>query len=224
LLLESTAIGDPSVRDRVIRAVLSRYLEEDTHFHPSQNSRSFVPRFLLNDIVRYWRTIAVDYANKTHEHDNTKWALRNVKLRMSRKLIFVAGLLMCFLCHLEQQKLPVQTSIFGDDDASNIRFIEFLADMVNQKPLDLLAGVLLQKNISEPTVELIFGSYNRFIAVLNDSNQRRHLQSLTYQDAKGDELFAELRTTSHAFQEGLRALFFEENTELARLTQIYAIF
>jgi hypothetical protein len=61
LLLESKAIGDRTVCDRVIRALLSRYLEEDTHFHPASGSRSFVPRFLLTDVVRYWRTIAVDY-------------------------------------------------------------------------------------------------------------------------------------------------------------------
>jgi predicted nucleotidyltransferase len=32
MLLESTALGDGSVRDRVVRAILSRYLEEDTTF------------------------------------------------------------------------------------------------------------------------------------------------------------------------------------------------
>ena len=102
-----------------------------------------MPRFLLNDVVRYWRTIAVDYANKTVDPDETGWALRNIKLRMSRKLIFVAGLLLCFVCHLRQEKITPDQDLFGSDE-SNVRFINFLAEQIGKTPLDLLAGVLLK--------------------------------------------------------------------------------
>jgi predicted nucleotidyltransferase len=224
LLLESCAIGDGSVRDRVIRAVLARYLEEDTHFHPANGSRSFVPRFLLNDVVRYWRTIAVDYASKTREHDRTQWALRNIKLRFSRKLIFVAGLLMCFLCEIEQKQMPAEKDIFGGGDESSVRFINFLAAVIDQTPLDLLAGVMLQRKVSKETSEMIFNSYNQFLAVLNEPEKRNRLDSLTYEAARKDRLFNELRIISKAFQEGLRRLFFEEDKKLTRLAQIYAVF
>lgn len=224
MLLESCSIGDGTVRDRVIRAVLARYLEEDTHFHPSHGSRSFVPRFLLNDIVRYWRTIAVDYANKTLEHDGRRWALRNIKLRMSRKLIFVSGLLMCFLCQLEHEAMPPQKDIFGDEDGSNLRFINFLSATVDSTPLDILSNVLLRWSVSTETVEMLLDSYDAFLAALNDAGQREHLEKLTCNSAKNDELFNNLRLVSKTFQEGLRRLFFEENDELKRLAQVYAIF
>ena len=39
------------------------------------------PRFLLNDVIRYWRTICVDYVGKERGGAGEKWALRNLKLR-----------------------------------------------------------------------------------------------------------------------------------------------
>jgi hypothetical protein len=56
LLLESVAVTNEDVRSRVIDELLARYLEH------AKNNRP--PRFLLNDVVRYWRTICVDFAGK----------------------------------------------------------------------------------------------------------------------------------------------------------------
>src|SRR5215813_2951501 len=97
LLLESRAIGkNTQAYERVLRAVINRYLEEDNHplSHDGQSYR--VPRFLLNDIVRFWRTMAVDFASKQRDRAGAGWGLRNAKLRMSRKLIFASGMLVCF--------------------------------------------------------------------------------------------------------------------------------
>src|SRR4029077_15479746 len=103
LLLESTPIGSADAYQRVVRAVLGRYLDNDISFLTRSRSgkRYKVPRFLLNDIVRYWRTVCVDYATKFRERQGAEWALRNAKLRMSRKLIFASGLVMCFSCYLK---------------------------------------------------------------------------------------------------------------------------
>ena len=224
LLLESAAIGDKIVRDRVIRALLERYLEEDTHFHASEGSRSFVPRFLLNDVVRYWRTIAVDYASKTQEHHRADWALRNIKLRFSRKLIFVSGLLMCFLCDLEHEAISSKPGLVDTTEAANIKFIAFLADLSEQTPLDVLASVVFQRKVSKKATEYLFDSYNQFLATLDNPESRARLKALTYEAAREDELFNNLRKASRSYQEGLRLLFFETDDELRRLAQIYAIF
>lgn len=68
LLLESSAIGrEVQAYERVITAVINRYLEEDNHLLTQNGTRYRVPRFFLNDIVRFWRTMAVDFASKQRD-------------------------------------------------------------------------------------------------------------------------------------------------------------
>jgi len=102
LLLESLPIGTRSAYDRVVRAVVDRYLEEEAQLLVEGGKEFKVPRFLLNDIVRFWRTMAVDFASKQRDRGGEGWGLRNAKLRMSRKLIFASGLLVCFACNLDE--------------------------------------------------------------------------------------------------------------------------
>jgi hypothetical protein len=80
LLLESRwALGEEVFR-KVKREVLGDYLRDlDKDYHP--------PRFLLNDIFRYWRTIAVDFERKHRDRDGEEWGLRNAKLRTSRPML-----------------------------------------------------------------------------------------------------------------------------------------
>jgi|SRR5579862_845503 len=59
LLLESRPVGNREASDRVRRQILKRYLHDDRGLTRSTSARC-VPRFLLNDLTRYWRTITVD--------------------------------------------------------------------------------------------------------------------------------------------------------------------
>ncbi len=66
MLLDSRSIhgvGDAAY-GRVVRGILNRYIEQEVSHLNRQKTAYKVPRFLLNDVVRFWRTMAVDFASK----------------------------------------------------------------------------------------------------------------------------------------------------------------
>lgn len=216
MLLESVPLSNPLIHERVLRAILKRYVIGD----PSSTHRDKfrVPLFLLNDVVRYWRTIAVDYAAKKWQRSNKGWGLRNIKLRMSRKLLFAKGMLTCFLCDGSfsgQPKGPSQEIIQAE--LLNICF-----NLGRCSAIDLLATALLEYAKPE-TGRRIFNAYNRFVAMLNNVEQRKRLDEIEFDEAN-DSLFGEQRENSREFQKGLEEFFFDSEPTLTKYTKRYGVF
>ncbi|WP_367133254.1 hypothetical protein [Saccharothrix sp. HUAS TT1] len=90
LLEESVSLFQPERHRQLLDSMIDRYL-----FGRVRGKES-VPRFLLNDIVRYWRTIAVDYQAKSF--GSTLYSLRYLKLLISRKITFAASLVPLLEC------------------------------------------------------------------------------------------------------------------------------
>jgi Putative nucleotidyltransferase DUF294 len=175
LLLESRGmVDDDRVRDRVLRNILKRYLQEDLGYHELNDWKIRVPRFLLNDIVRFWRTMAVDYAAKRRDRAGAGWAIRNFKLRLSRKLIFTAGLAMCMCCELCPP--GTLTGMKFTEPADFYAELEnYLVGFSNKTPLEVVAAFALQFNALEAGAA-IFAAYDQFLAILSDANKREHLE------------------------------------------------
>jgi hypothetical protein len=220
LLLESRAIGNPDAYDRVIKNILGRYLDDDISFLSRSGREYKVPRFLLNDIVRYWRTMCVDYATKHRERQGEKWAVRNAKLRLSRKLIFASGILLCFNCYLKPP--PEYTQLFDVPDHLE-PLLQHLRSYVRLTPLEILAEALTSFGEIATAVQ-VFDSYDRFLKLMNDGEKRKHLAQLKAKDAATDTVFEEVREISRSFQEALIRFFLDENEKLAQLTRKYGIF
>lgn len=222
LLLESRALNNEIVHDRVIKGVLARYIDADASISWRERPNKIVPRFLLNDIVRFWRTMAVDYAAKRWEQANKKWALRNAKLRMSRKLLFVAGLLKCF--SFELQPPEDRGAILSlDPEALSRKLVGFFRGQMHLTPVDTLAQALLGAE-SRGDLLHILDAYDRFLAMLSDEDARKRLERLRFDDAGHDSLFVEIRDLSHTFQEGLTDLFFDSDDKLRSLVIKYGVF
>lgn len=59
-LLESAPVTGAEAYRAVREEILDRYVDDSVKAYRP-------PRFLLNDVVRYWRTLCVDFAGKEHE-------------------------------------------------------------------------------------------------------------------------------------------------------------
>lgn len=217
LLLESAALGDPQAYDRVIRNILRRYVVED--LGGAAESAFKVPRFLLNDIVRYWRTVAVDFAYKRRLRAGSGWALRTAKLRMSRKLTFVAGLLSCYSCETD-----FADAEGGAGPTGILRVVDHLARLVGKSPLDIVAAVILREPVLHDVARRMFRAYDEFLSMLDDADVRLHLKHLSADDADTDATYARTRVLGKQFQEALTHVFLDADTPIARLTRHYGLF
>lgn len=221
LLLESVAIGKSESHERVRRLILKQYLNNDYGLRFS-NLPFKVPRVFLNDIVRYWRTVTVDFLEKQRMQAGKGWGLRNAKLRMSRKLIFATGLLSCFSCDMLASRAARQQLV--GPEHSTIGMEEHLRSFMSQTPLEILATILSELRIRRKTATTLLSAYNEFLELLSDTRKRNHLKQLMPDNVRGDRVFGEVRKFSHQFQEGLTALFFQDNERLRELTTFYGVF
>jgi predicted nucleotidyltransferase len=227
LLVESQVIGRRDAHERTLHNILHRYLYEDRGlWYGSGEFR--VPRFLLNDIVRYWRTMAVDFAYKQRTRGNEGFALRNIKLRISRKLIFISGMLACFSCHLALT--PEENELFYGSKAVQ-PVVDHLQKTLALPPLQLIAKMLLKYEQLWPSALVLFSSYDTFIGILADESalsngktRRRHLDELPFEELEDDTVFREARELSHRFRDAVHDIFLKSNTELSRLTIEYGVF
>jgi predicted nucleotidyltransferase len=227
LLLESAVLGRSDAYKRVVSNILHRYLKEDRGLWYGSGEFK-VPRFLLNDISRYWRTMAVDFAYKQRARGNAGFAMRNIKLRLSRKLIFISGLLTCFSCHLEltedQKKLVYSTRAVQP-------LVEHLYRRLAFTPLESLANTLLEfKELDGHTAKL-FQAYDEFIGILADDSlldngktSRDHLEQLPVDQLDSDPVFQRARKISHQFRNAVHEIFLRSNTKLSRMTIEYGVF
>lgn len=223
LLLESTPIGRPDdAYDRVVGNVLARYIEEDL-IGPG-DSPYRVPRFLLNDVVRYWRTMAVDFAHKRRARAAKGWALRTAKLRMSRKLMYAAGLVSCYSCDYgfaaERRRYQPRRR-----ERATQHILDHLSGLVRKTPLDIVAGAVLCYfgEISGAAGKL-FGAYEEFLGLLNDRDRRDHLNELPPEKADDDAEYVKVRELGARFQDALTTIFFDSETPLRELTRRYGVF
>jgi predicted nucleotidyltransferase len=221
LLLESLAVGDPAAHTRVRQQILNRYLRDDRGLLYG-SGRFRVPRFLLNDLARYWRTITVDFVYKQRSGAGKKWALRNAKLRISRKLVFTSGLLRCFFCHLDQNAAAARQDLEQKRDPTAL--ISYMATELFVTPLDLLARAATRPDVRSETACALFDSYDGFLTLLDNDEYRNELRDLLPDQVGTSKVWGKVRELGKGFQAGLTSLFYGGDEELRDLMIEYGVF
>lgn len=198
LVLESIAIAGGAAHEAARRTVIETYVDTRVKdFRP--------PRFLLNDLMRYWRTICVDFEGK--QRDSTdKWALRAAKLRTSRKLLYASGLLPVLECH--------------DLTAAEMRV--WLGETFAAPPVDRIADAFLRHEAYDAGVRTLV-AYSRFLGLLDDEGFRDELRRLARGEEHRSAAWTEARRLGRQIEEGLLALLFDRDA-LARLVRQYGLF
>ena len=152
LLLESQPIFGESVFQRIRRDCLDQYWVDFSDHHSD-----FLPSFLVNDILRFWRTLCINYESGEDQFPEKRRA-KNLKLKYSR-------LLTCFSAivgmHVEFQKNSTVT-------------IDSAIEILNRSPMDRLIFLKTLGNSEiNSLVDSMCGMYRKF---LNDTNcEKREL-------------------------------------------------
>jgi hypothetical protein len=156
----------------------------------------------------------VDYAAKHQEQAGKKWAIRNAKLRLSRKLLFATGLAFCLSCELDP---PVEDQqLFGFHTADDSRpFVDSAVRFACTPSLEYLAAFVkafvADTGKRKTVAQSIFGAYNRWLELIGNSVNREHLERLDHENAGTDSVFQEVRDLGKTFASGLRLLFFNRD-------------
>jgi hypothetical protein len=165
-VLESVPICGEDAHARARRALITGYLDANVKdYRP--------PRFLLNDVIRYWRTIAVDFEGKMRARKGEGWGLRNAKLRLSRKALFAGGLLPVLECY----RRPV-----GE-------MLDYLDARMSVAPLDRIADAFVDHEALDAGARAL-SAYDAFLAILDDAEQRAALNEIRAESAQDSPLFA----------------------------------
>ena len=142
LLLESRCIqGDASYAQLIDEILWAYYRDFPTH------QEDFRPWYLLNDIMRYWNTLLVNYENKRNRRPSDgdlRPRVRNFKLKFSR-------LTTCFatVCAIGSSRLPTN--------------VETLKEIVSITPRQRLIRVTDDIPALTPSVDRILDVYAWFL-------------------------------------------------------------
>lgn len=170
LLSESKPVTSGETHKTAIKNILERYCADYLPPNRKKSRPAKVPRYLLNDLVRYWRTMAVDFGTKRWRGNDSN--LRLAKLRITRKILF-AG--------------PLATVLLTDrEDRTNDRLIKYLTESLAAPPLAQIAKhVELMNDKSQRAMKVLVQSYDQFIGIL--SGDKRDVLKCKRGDSKSRE-------------------------------------
>jgi len=162
LLLESKPLAGSEVHARIIDDVIERYWREFPDYYDR-----FMPAYLANDILRYWRTLCLNYeagtsgqtTKKQLPSDRAKRKIKNYKLKHSRMLTCYSAVLYLLFTY-------VRNGTVTPPDAQR---------MVCLTPTERVEFVAHELKGSDPadSINNFLGKYERFLEVTSASQDEQ---------------------------------------------------
>ena len=174
-LLEGEWTFNQELFERTRTRLIERYVADDLGEHK-------LSLFLLNDVIRYWRTICVDFEHKTAAADKPR-AIRLIKLRFSRMLLYLGGV----AAVSQTKELEV---------ADKRRRLEELFAMPTIARLQSVFGTAMDNPLSR---------YAGFLDQLDDAEVRTQLKFPGEEGLKTD-VYLELCEEARKFKEALHEM------------------
>lgn len=168
-LLEGHAITNRRLFNSHRNQLINRYIQKSISDHQ-------LSLFLLNDFIRYYRTVCVDFEFKTFE-DGKPWGIRNIKLIFSRKLMYFSGALM--VAETAQRSLR--------------RKREIIIEHCNRTPIQRVQA------ICGASADRALASYATFLRRLDDSDIRKSLERTTKANQRKNSVFRDLKDEGQHF-------------------------
>jgi predicted nucleotidyltransferase len=188
MLLESRPVLHDAQYHSCVHGIFDRYAQ----YVRADTAKEHL--YLLNDLVRYFRYICVNYQAKFDlEHES--WPLRNLKLRHSRIVMYM-GLL----------ALLGEASKYQDDQK-----VTTVEAGLSLTPLDRIAHVYARNE--DPTFCLVAELYETFLARVSDQTTRDELNGLEYSSRYDNALFSDLKKNSDTLQTELVRFIFARRGE-----------
>lgn len=139
-------------------------------------------KFIINDIARYYRTMLTDFHYKIN-FGNKDWGVRSIKLKFSRKIIYLSGLLSITIVESTNPK---------EENVDN------LEEILSFSPLERTFNLLK----SEDDILLkIFEEYNYFLEIISNEQKRSALDEINRDSRDESELYIEVNKKGESFKD-----------------------
>ena len=172
LILESRWVYNESIYISLVEKTIDCYSKDVF----ADSTKNFV--FLLNDIIRYFRSLCVNYQHTKSEIEYGKWPIRNIKLRHSRVVMYFSMILVIGIL-----------STVRDRDK-----IEALKRFIAMEPLRRIYNCY---QLSGDAGFEVFGRhYAEFLEMLSQSAVRIDLEGLDYEMRYMSPHFSRLKDNS----------------------------
>jgi predicted nucleotidyltransferase len=173
-LLEGEWLYNPESFNTLRGQLVSHYVRDELEDHK-------LCRYLLNDVIRYWRTICVDFEEKTADGGKPR-AIRLIKLRFARMMLYFGGV--------------AAIARTGDVPAQQKRAL--LLETFAKPPAKRLTDTFGEADMEQP-----IAAYATFLNAIDDTKIRDALERDGHEGLETEE-YLELVAVARDFRQGLQ--------------------